>query len=124
VPKIKVTFEEVVQVSQEFGSDNEYMVSRVFFTAEIGEWKSERLSVDIKQTVGADYLTGPIEVLGLPGVEGLSYSEFRDAAEAYFRSWVGGVGGQKSFLSLGASAQMDDNRYVMKRAVEFEPTKG
>lgn len=37
VSKAKVIFYQCNQDSQEYGSDDEYIVSRIFFTLEIGE---------------------------------------------------------------------------------------
>lgn len=53
--RIRITFNRCIQDSQEYGSDDEHMVSRVFFNIQVnGEGKGEFTS-DIKQTVGGGY---------------------------------------------------------------------
>ncbi len=77
--KATVTFNRLVQDSQDYGSNDEHMVSRVFFTLEIDGTKHE-LYADIKQTVGSSYETGPIEVSKPHGYSGpFSHQEFQRA---------------------------------------------
>src|SRR2546426_1903203 len=61
MPKVTVNFTRCVQDSQEYGSTDDHMVSRVFFTIET-EGRSVPCYADLKQTVGSDYLKGDIEV--------------------------------------------------------------
>jgi hypothetical protein len=60
----RIIFNRCIQDSQEYGSDNEHMISRVFFTLEIRDRRID-LHADIKQAVGSSYETGPVEV-GMP----------------------------------------------------------
>src|SRR6266571_981188 len=93
--KVRVTFKECVQDSQDYGSDDDHMVSRVFFSLEIEGRTYEGLHADVKQAVGSSFETGPIEV-GPPA--GASYrgpfnhSAFRAAVESYYRGLVGARG--------------------------------
>lgn len=92
MPTAKITFYKCIQDSQDYGSDDEHMVSRVFFTFEFGGQKYD-LYADIKQTVGANYEEGDIEVMSPAGYEGpFNYQAFRDAAEKYYRGLVGPSG--------------------------------
>ena len=61
MPKVTVNFTRCVQDSQEYGSTDDHMVSRVFFTIET-EGRSVPCYADLRQTVGSDYLKGDIEV--------------------------------------------------------------
>ena len=66
-----MTFQRCVQDSQEFGSDDEHMVSRVFFGLEIGGNAYHDLHVDIKQTVGSEFEGGPPD----PGFSGIIFAD-------------------------------------------------
>ena len=88
--KATVTFTPCVQDSQDYGSNDEHMVSRVFFDLEVDGKIHSGLYADLKQVVGSNYETGDIEV-GLPHgyPDPFNHLAFRDAAEGYFRSLVG-----------------------------------
>ena len=60
--KCIVIFTKCVQDSQDYGSDDEHMVSRVFFDIQIDGEVHRDLHCDIKQVVGSSYETGDIEV--------------------------------------------------------------
>lgn len=57
-----LTFTGCIQDSQEYGSNDEYMVSRVLFDLTVETNAHPRLYVDIKQVVGSNYESGAIEV--------------------------------------------------------------
>ena len=86
MPQISVTFHKLIQDSQEFGSDDEPMVSRVFFTIEVEGESYPDLYCDLKQTVGSDFESGPIEVGTPKGAKysgPFKYDAFRDAVEDF-----------------------------------------
>ncbi len=115
-----VIFNKCIQDSQEYGSDDEHMVSRVFFTLEIGEDKFEKLYADLKQTVGADYEKGPIEVGPPQGYDGpFNHQAFRDCAEKYYRSCVGSEATGIEF-GEGARIRMYGNIFKKEMVCEFE----
>lgn len=115
----KVTFKKCIQDSQEYGSDDEHMVSRIFFDVDIDGEKYEELCVDVKQTVGSDFETSPLEV-GIPkDYQGaLNYQAFRQAVEAYYRSLVGSQA-RGIRISGGANIRMHDNIWEQTTVVEF-----
>ncbi len=119
--KAKIIFNKCIQDSQDYGSDDEHMVSRVFFNLEIGEETFEGLSANIKQAVGGDYDTGPIEVSQPFGYEGaFNHHAFRDCAEKFYRSCVGSEG---TGIRIGKGAQnilMRNNIIEKKMVCEFE----
>jgi hypothetical protein len=91
MPIAKIRFHRCIQDSQDYGSDDEHMVSRVFLTVEAEGRAYTDLTVDIKQAVGESFEQGVLEVSRPRGYDGaLDYAEFRRAVEAYFRSLVGG----------------------------------
>lgn len=119
----KITFYKCIQDSQDYGSDNEHMVSRVFFTLQIGDRKFD-LHADIKQAVGSGYEMGPIEVGQPEGYSGpFNYECFRDAAEKYYRSLVGSTG-RGINIQGGANIRMRNNTFIQKMSVECEVVEG
>jgi len=122
--KAKITFYKCLQNAQELGSDDEYMVSRVFFSLEINRKRFEDLYADLKQTVGADYETGPIEVGASQGYDGpFNHEAFRDCAEKYYRSCVGS---EATGIRIGKGAKgirMFNNVFRKEMVCEFEIKK-
>jgi hypothetical protein len=79
--------------SQEYGSDAEHMISRIFFDITFHNETKHQQFVTIKQTVGSNYETGPIEVSFPDEYKGpFDYEVFRDEVEKYFRSLIGKQG--------------------------------
>jgi hypothetical protein len=119
MPKAKLTFSEIHQDSQEYGSDNVHMVSRVFFTLEV-KGTTYPCYVDIKQTVGSNFETGSIEVGRPQGCrKRVSYWEFRNAAESYYRELVGSSG-TGIRISDARNVRMRDNVICKLKSVEIE----
>jgi hypothetical protein len=119
----KITFYKCIQDSQDYGSNDEHMVSRVFFTFEIGGKKYD-LHADIKQAVGASYETGPIEVGSPEGYKGpFNYEAFRDAAEKYYRRLVGSSA-TGIRIQGGSNIRMRNNTFIQEMAVECEVGEG
>ena len=114
MPTAMVHFERCIQDSQTYGSDDEHMVSRVFFSINVGGTDYPGLSVDVKQSVGEDFEAATLEVSRPHGFP-LFYAPFREAVEAYYRSLVGksgrGIriaGGKNVWMrSTNLSAQRD-----------------
>ena len=118
--KVKGLFYKCVQDSQEYGSNDEFMVSRVFFSLEIDGKKYEGLYSDIKQTVGSDFETGVIEIGPPIGYDGpFNYMAFRDAAEKYFRQLVGS---KASGIRIegGSNIRMMNNIFGFSMPFEFD----
>jgi len=130
--KVKVIFHECIQDSQEYGSDDEHMVSRVFFSIEASkvennETRVERydnLYADLKQVVGGKFEETPIEVSSPylssrePYSGPINYGEFRKAAESYFRNLVGSTG--YGIHLGGGNVRMYNNHFTQEHSVEFE----
>jgi hypothetical protein len=118
--KGKLIFTGIMQASQEYGTDDEHMVSRVYFDIEI-EGKPQRgLYVDVKQAVGSSFEGGPIEVSLPKGYKGpISYTTFRDEVERYYRDSFGSSGRAFRF-GPGSHVVFRNNLVQMVKVVEFE----
>lgn len=116
----KITFYKLIQDSQEYGSDDEYMVSRAFFNLEIEGKKYFDLYVDIKQTVGTNFETAPFEI-GIPhGYSGpFNHVAFREEVENYYRSLIG-LEGRGIHIEGGRNIRMRNNIFIQEKIVEFE----
>lgn len=116
----QIFFHSCTQDSQDYGSDDEHMVSRVFFTLNYDGDIFDKLYVDIKQPVGGDFETAPLEV-GVPqGYRGpFNHDAFREAVEKYYRGLVGSKGSGIR-ISGGGSARMRNCEYIFARTAEIE----
>ncbi len=116
--KVKVIFHKLIQDSQDYGSDDEHMVSRVFFSIDVEGNVTEDVYVDIKQPVGSDFETTPLEVYRPVGYSGpWNYEAFRKAAEGYYRSLVGS---KSSGINIAGRARMRNNLFVKRVQADFE----
>ena len=118
--KAKLTFHRCIQDSQDYGSDDEHMVSRVFFTLDVAGRQHPDLHADIKQAVGSSFETGPIEVGSPQGYDGpINYEEFRNSVEQYYRELVGSQGSGIR-ISGGSNIRMRNNTFIRQKSVEIE----
>jgi hypothetical protein len=89
----KITFHKCIQDSLEYGSDDEHVVSRVFFTLEIKNKIPSSLHVDIKHAVGSELESERLEVGDPVGYEGpLKNEVFQNAIKKYYRNLVSSKG--------------------------------
>lgn len=122
--KAKVLFRELIQDSQEYGSNDEHMVSRVFFDLEIDGVKHEGLYAKIKQAVGSSFESAPLEVSSPANYKGpFNFDAFRDVVERYYRGLVGGQGSGIR-ISGGSQIRMRNNRFEPPAIAEFEVQAG
>jgi hypothetical protein len=118
--KGKLIFTKIVQDSQEYGSDDGHMVSRVFFSVELGEKIHKGLYTNIKQTVGSNYETAPLEVSFSRGYKGpLDYGVFREHVERYYRDSFG-LSGRMIRMGPGVNLRMRNNIVLMTRVIDIE----
>jgi len=97
-----VHFDRCIQDSQDYGSDDQHMVSRVFLSIEYEGQLYTGLHADVKQVVGGDFETDPLEISGPHDYDGpLNYGAFRDAAEQYYRTLIGPEGRVLHFTGAG-----------------------
>jgi hypothetical protein len=104
MPEAIIRFSRCIQDSQDYGSDDEHMVSRVFFRLQTDAELFPDLMCDVRQTVGEAFETAPLEVGQPIGYDGsLDYTLFRQAVEDYYRS---------SFGSRGEAIQIEDGSNI------------
>ncbi len=116
----KVVFQKLIQDSQDYGSDDQHMVSRAFFSIDVGGNVTEGAYVDIKQPVGSDFETTPLEVSQPTGYNGpFNYEAFRQSAENYYRKLIGSQG-SGIHIPGGENIRMRNNTFVQNFTVEFE----
>lgn len=118
-----VKFTRLIQDSQDYGSDDEHMVSRAFFDLSIGDKKYENLSVDIKQQVGSDFETSLLEISSPNGYNGpFNHQEFQSVVEKYYRSLVGSAG-SGIHISGGSNIRMRNNTFIQEMTAQFSVKK-
>jgi hypothetical protein len=118
MPTLKLTFHRLIQDSQDING-KEHMVSRVFFSVDVDNNHYPDLYADIKQTVGASSAE-PIEV-GSPsgGYNGpWSHAKFQEAAEAYYRSFVG-PGARGINIASTSQVRMRNNSFERRAEISF-----
>ena len=120
MPIATVRFTHMIQDSQEFGSDDEHMVSRVFFSLRVGDQPTQDTYVNVKQTVGSSFADGPLEVSAPAGYPGpMNHAAMSAAVEKYYRSQVGAAGSGIRIVGA-ANARMEDNIFVAASTTTFE----
>ena len=118
--KAKVIFHKLIQDSQDYGSDDQHMVSRAFFSVDVEGDVPQEVYADIKQTVGTDFESAPLEVSRPNGYNGpFNYDAFRQAAEEYYRSSIGSHGSSIQ-IADGSSIRMRNNTIIQQTQFEFE----
>jgi hypothetical protein len=120
---VRVRFHGCIQDSQEYGSDDEHMISRVFFDMEVDGEGYDGLHVDVKQTVGSSYETGPIEVGSPKGTKyrgPFDHQAFSEAVEKYYRSIVGSKASRFKRRGRSRNIRMPNQRFGVEQVVEFE----
>jgi hypothetical protein len=125
MPTAVVRFRACLQDSQEYGSNEEHMVSRVTLTLEAEGRRYPDLMVDVKQSVGSDFETAPLEVSRPHGYDGhLDYAAFRQLVEAYYRSLVGTQGSTIRIAPGAQRIRMRNNIIVRAMTATFEYEAG
>jgi hypothetical protein len=117
--KLTGFFYKCIQDSQEYGSNDEFMVSRVFFKFVIDD-KEHDCYANLKQTVGSSFETGVIEVGPPVSYKGpFNYNAFRDEAEKYFRKLVG-ANASGIRVTGGSNIRMMNNTFMVNLPFEFD----
>lgn len=116
----KLFLHKLIQDSQDYGSDDEHMVSRVFFDLEIEGTRYEGLYSDIKQPVGSSFESSALEVSSPANFKGpFNYEAFRSIVEEYYRGLVG-AGGSGIRISGGSNIRMRNNTFIQPGTAEFD----
>jgi hypothetical protein len=115
----KITLQKLIQDSQDYGSNDEHMISRVFFDFELEGQKYEGLYADIKQTVGSSFENAPLEVSKPMNYKGpFNLEAFHNIVEQYYRSLVG-QSGSAIHITGGTNFRMRNNTFVQSYVAEF-----
>ena len=118
----KIILQKLIQDSQDYGSTEEHMISRVFFDFELDGHTYEGLYADIKQTVGSSFENAPLEVSKPMNYNGpFNYEAFHQIVEQYYRSLVGQAG-SGIHTSAGTNIRMRHNIFVQPHVAEFSVT--
>ncbi len=114
-------FTKFVQDSQEYGSNDEQMVSRVFFDLLVDGQPRGSFLADVKLVVGGSFETDALEVGRPSGYRGpFDHARFAEAVTKYVRGLVGSGG---SGIRLGPGAKnirMRNNTFVKPAPFSFE----
>jgi hypothetical protein len=120
MPTATVHFKELIQDSQDYGSDDKCMVSRVFFDLQVGDKKYPGAYANLKQAVGAT-ASDPIEVSPPAGYSGpFDHQAFQAAAEQYFRSILGSSRPSTKRAPGAKGIRMRNCRHRKTLSVTFE----
>jgi hypothetical protein len=118
--KAIILFQKCLQNAQEYGSIDEFMVSRIFFSLQLPDKQIDNLYVDIKLAVGDQYEGGGIEVGNPQGYSGpFNHSAFRTAVEKYYRHLVGSTASGIR-ISGGSNIRMYNNWFHVPMTAEIE----
>ncbi len=118
---VTVNISKFVQDKQEYGSDDETMVSRVFFDLLVDGQPKGSFHADVKLVVGGSYETDALEVSRPAGYRGpLNHARFAEEVTTYIRRLVGS-GGRGIRLGPGArNVRMRNNTFVAPASFTFE----
>jgi hypothetical protein len=120
MPSFRVTFRGCVQDSEEYGSNDDYMVSRVFFTLAVDGEVVGDFSADLKQVAGGDVERGDIQVSRPSGYDGpFDAQKFSDAIRDYF---LGLVKHHRRAIQIAGVGyvRMHNNRFDVEQVFEFD----
>lgn len=118
--KALITFYRCVQNSQDLGTSDDHMLSSIHFYLDIAGKKRQDLYSIIKQTVGSNFNTSPIEVSApIDYNEPFNYEAFRALVEKYYRKLVGSSNALIS-VSGNAKVHMQSNTFNMTETAELE----
>ena len=120
MPLVSINVKKCIQDSQEYGSTDEHMVSRVFYSIDVdGVSKGDDYS-DIKQIVGSAYSSDNMEVSRPHEYRGpYDHHIFSDELAGYFSRLVNSSG---SMISLGGATnvRMRNNTFIIPYRFQFE----
>ena len=115
---MKVNFASCIYDSEEYGSDDQHIVSRVFFGIWCEGLLYSGLYADVKHPVEGDIETDPFKITGPQGYGGpISPEAFKRAVGQYYRSLVGGGG--LGTHTVNGKLRMRDYTYLLPRSFEF-----
>lgn len=114
--KARVIFHKCIINIQEYGVEDEYMVSRIFYSIETSDERYDNLTSDVKLTSGDSYETGSLEISRPENYKGpFNYSEFVNVADAYIRNLFGSRGRE---INISGSSNVHMSNITMIHPME------
>lgn len=118
MPIVRINVKKCIQDSQEYGSTDEHMISRVFFDVEVDGVQKGDDFCDIKQIVGSSYSSGNMEVSPPSKYRGpYDHQVFSGEIAGYYCKLVNPSG---SILSLGDAQNVRMKNHVFHAPHRFE----
>lgn len=118
--KIKITYTKLHQDSQEYGSDDEHMISRATFDLEFDGETYPNCTIDIKQIVGSDFESEPLEISNLQGYDGPNdWAKLQFNTEVLYRSLIGSKGSGIHASPNAKNITMVNNTFSINRTFEY-----
>lgn len=124
MPRARVTFQRLVQDSQDYESfdpNEDHMVSQVFFYLEVGGQLYQDMRVEVRQPYGTAFESEPLEVGPPIGSYGGNWNhrEFADLVEQYCRQLIGSQG-HGIRISGSSNIRMRGNTFASPMTGEFD----
>jgi hypothetical protein len=120
MPAFTAKFHSLLQDSQELGSNDEHMVSRVLFTLEVDGKNVGDYTADLKQAVGSESNDANVEVGPPNGYEGeFNHVGFAAAARRYFSETIGPQGRGIRIQGNPKELRMRNNTFNRKFEAKF-----
>lgn len=118
--QVRIDVQKCIQGSQEYGSTDDHMVSRVFFSVHVDGVPKCQDFCDIKQIVGSSYSSGNMEVSRPHQYRGpYDHRIFSDEMAGYYSKLVDSSG---PIISLGSAqkVRMMHNTFAVLYEFTFE----
>ncbi|PKD15768.1 hypothetical protein APR41_10745 [Salegentibacter salinarum] len=115
--KIQLLFKKCIQDSQDYGSDNEHMISRIFYEVDGVDYEC-----NVRQPYGESFSfdEDPIEVEAPKELgKKINYGQFRDEVENYYKQIVGSSG-RGINIQGGTNIRMQNNTFEMEYRTEID----
>ena len=118
--KGKLVFTKIIQDSQDYGSNDEHMVSRVIFDVVVGEEVLRGLYADVEQPPDEPFEAARLEVSYPSALEGRINGEtLRQQVEEYYRDVIGSTG--RGIRITGAGPiRMHNNTFIVQKIIDIE----
>jgi hypothetical protein len=121
MPNFTVKFHKMIQDSQEFGSNDEHMVSRVFFTLMVDGKSVGECSANVKQTVGSEiFNNAEIEVSSPNEYNGpFNHLGFSEVVQQYLNRLIGIQGRGIQIRGKVPRVRMQKNTFAYEAEYTF-----
>jgi hypothetical protein len=120
MPNFTAKFHKLLQDSQDLGSNDDYMVSRVFFTLEVDGKNVGDYTAILKQAVGSDFNDANIEVGPPTNYDGpFNHQGFSRVAQHYFNTTIGAHGAGIRIEGPVREIRMRNNAFLREAEYGF-----